>query len=198
VKRAYRAQHPRRQNRRATLYPPELGAPLSFLEWLEEDVNNTLENDNDENLSDDIVVLSRRPSPHATTYRSMWAFGYHLRVAPAEIHLKTCNSGIAATFRRLCRSGLANRNPVQADLEYVENVQEIVELSYQGLCMVILICSWVRAHYWGPNATVKKDKWGFTVANFSHLLPLDQSHLHFPCILNRSFFVTIVLSLGGR
>jgi hypothetical protein len=64
----------------------------------------------------------------------MWAYGNHLRVESVERHLKTLDSGIAATFRRPCRSGLRDPNPVVADLEYVGSLQEILELNYHGLC----------------------------------------------------------------
>ena len=52
----------------------------------------------------DVVSLSKLPSELATKYRSMWAFGNHLRVMSVEEHLKTSDSGIVATFRRPWRA----------------------------------------------------------------------------------------------
>ena len=31
--------------------------------------------------------------------------------------------------------------------------------------------SWMKANYKGPNATIKNDKWGFTVVNFQSMIP---------------------------
>jgi hypothetical protein len=57
-----------------------------------------------------------------------------------EAHLKTCDSGVAATFTRPCISGIRDRNPVVANIKYVGNLEEILELNYTGLPVTILAC----------------------------------------------------------
>lgn len=89
--------------------------------------------------SEDVINLLKLPSPHATEYRSMRAFGNHICVAPAVSHLRTCDSGVATTFHRPCRFGVGDANPILVDIEYVGHVEEIVELNYGGLCVVVLI-----------------------------------------------------------
>lgn len=44
-----------------------------------------------------------------------------------------------------------------ADVEYVGHVEEIVELNYSGFCVVVLMCSWVKAIYHSNQPTIKKD-----------------------------------------
>jgi hypothetical protein len=56
---------------------------------------------------------------------------------------------------------------VVADIEYVGNLQEIVELNYGGPCVIVLFCKFVKANYCGQYTTIKKDRWGFTLANFA-------------------------------
>ena len=70
----------------------------------------------------------------------MWAFGNHLRVRSVETQLSTCDSGVAVTFLRPCRSGMRDRNPVLARIEYVGNVEEILEVNYEGLFVTIFAC----------------------------------------------------------
>jgi hypothetical protein len=119
----------------------------------------------------------------------MWAFGNHIRVANVETHLKTCDSGDTATFRRPCRAGLRDPNPVVADVEYVDNVQEIVELNYSGLCVVVLMCSWIKANYTGQEAMVKMDKWGFILANFESIIPLGPESFVLPMHVDQVLYV---------
>ena len=135
---------------------------------------------NQEVVEADVVSLSKPPSDLATKYCSIWAFGNHLRVASAEIHLTTCDSGVAAIFRHLCRSGPRDRHLVLADVEYVGQVHEILELNYGGLCVIVLLCNWIKANYRGSSATMKKDKWGFNLVNFEHPLPFGPESFAFP------------------
>ena len=100
----------------------------------------------------------------------------------------TCDSGVAAIFRRPCRSGRRDPNPVDANLEYIGQILEIVELNYGRHCTVLLVCDWVKANYRGRNATVKKDEWGFTMANFNSLVPFGYESFAFPVHCDQVFF----------
>ena len=115
----------------------------------------------------------------------MWAFGQHLRVASAETQLTTCDSGVAAIFRRPCRAGSRDTHLVMADVEYIGQLQEIAEVNYGGLCVIVLLCKWIKANYRGHNATMKKDRWGFNLANFCNHSLLDRSLLHFQCMWSK-------------
>ena len=56
----------------------------------------------------------------------MYAYGYHYRVKSAEESItKTCDLGVAAVFRRPCRSGRRDENVVDANLEYIGQILEI-------------------------------------------------------------------------
>ena len=104
--------------------------------WLQEYVEEQVVL-NEVEVDADVISLSKPPSEYATKYRSMWSFGNHLRVAGVEHHLRTCDSGVAATFRQPWRSGTRNRHLILADVEYVGQLQEIVELNYGGLCVIV-------------------------------------------------------------
>ena len=135
-----------------------------------------------------VEATSKFPSMIAHKYRSMYCYGYHLRVKSAETGLKTCDSGIAGTFMRDCRSGVGDRNIVTAPVEYVGNLDEIIELDYGILTQVVLVASWVKANYRGQNATVKKDKWGFTLANFNRMIEFGQDSFALPSHVQQVFY----------
>jgi len=119
----------------------------------------------------------------------MYAYGYHYRVKSAEENVnRTCDLGVTASFQRPCRSGMQDQNPVNATLEYIGQILEILEVNYGGHCTVVLVCEWVKANYRGRNATVKKDEWGFTLANFTSLLPFGYESLAFPINCDQVFF----------
>lgn len=46
----------------------------------------------------------------------------------------------------------------------------------------------MKANYKGRNATVKKDEWGFTMANFRVLLPFGYESIAFPIHCQQVFF----------
>ena len=53
---------------------------------------------------------------------------------------------------------------------------------------VVFIGTWVQANYRGSNDTVKKDKWGFTLANFTRMIPFGQDSFAFPSQCQQVFF----------
>jgi len=111
---------------------------------------------------------------------------------------KTCDSGVVAVFRRPCRSGRGDQNPIDATLEYVGQLLEIVELNYGRHCIVVFICEWVKANYSGRNATVKKDEWGFTMANFNSLVPFGYESFAFPIHCDQIFFSDVEEDPGWK
>ena len=160
----WRARHGGRGASRHTNYPPELAELPKFYLWVQEVVQEEV--DVGVQVQDTLHAASKLPSKFATKFRSIYCHGYHLRVCSAKSHLKTCDSGVAATFTQTCRSGVGDTNHVQAAIEYVGHLEEILELGYGCFRQTVLVASWVQANYRGPNATVKKDRWGFTSCKF--------------------------------
>jgi hypothetical protein len=46
----------------------------------------------------------------------------------------------------------------------VKWVDEVLEINYSDHCVIVLLCSWVKAKVGGSNAIVKQDDYGFTLA----------------------------------
>ena len=90
---------------------------------------------------------------------------------------------------RPCRFGLRDRNLVLAALEYVGYLDEIVELEYGAVRQTVLIGTWVQANYRGQNATVKRDKWGFTIANVSRMVEFSVDSFAFPSQVQQVFYI---------
>jgi hypothetical protein len=69
--------------------------------------------------------------------------------------LTTLNNGVATTFEQECILGPNEQKPIIAKLEYVGWVEEILELNYGVLKIVMLLCNWVKANYSESSATMK-------------------------------------------
>jgi len=81
-----------------------------------------------------------------------------------------------------------DKNHVNVDVEYVEYVEEILELNYGTTCVIVLLCHWMRANYRGAGATMKRDEYGFTLVNFNHMLPISEDSFAFPIHIQHVFF----------
>lgn len=71
----------------------------------------------------------------------MYAYGNHIQVTNVKEHLTTYDSGIAVTFEQTCVSRPNDCKPVNAKLEYVGWVEEILELNYGILNIAVLLCN---------------------------------------------------------
>ena len=98
-------RYPRRVGRRSRPFLQNLPAPQTFIEWLHQTLRDQVAIAR-EVVHPDIVFLSQLPVWWSTAYRSMYAYGNHLRMANVESHLQSCNLGIAATFHCPCCSRL--------------------------------------------------------------------------------------------
>lgn len=83
---------------------------------------------------------------------------------------------------------MSHRNIVLAPIEYVGKLDKIIKLDYGEVKQVVLVASWVKANYRGANATVKKDRWGFTIANFTLMLEFGADSFVLPSHVEQVFF----------
>jgi hypothetical protein len=74
-------------------------------------------------------------------------------------------------------------------VEFVGNVEEILELDYRNHCVVKLLCKWVKAKYSEPTPTIIRDDLGFIVANFNNMLELGKDSFAFPIHCQQVFFL---------
>ena len=132
-------RHPHKNGRRGAPFPLGMEEISSFSEWLEQEVQNDLQQGMV--VPEDVEDSSKKPSLEARKFKSMYAYGYHFRVKSAEQSIKnTCDSRVVAIFCQPCRSGRIDQNVVNADLEYIGQIVDIIELDYGRHCIVLLVC----------------------------------------------------------
>ena len=162
-------EYRRKKQKARVVYPIEM-CDKDFHIWFPKAVIWAIE-DGDEEVPQDVKALMLPPSDIAKSYRSMYAFGNHIRVRSAKAQWTTTDSGVAATFRQLCHVGIKDRNLRAVELEYVGWVEEILSVDYGHFEVVVLYCNWVVANMKGDGASMKRDDYGFTTVNFERLIP---------------------------
>ncbi|KAM0920283.1 hypothetical protein ACQ4PT_007619 [Festuca glaucescens] len=86
----------------------------------------------------------------------------------------------ARRYRAFNSRGFRNANPVLRDVTYYGRVIDIVELNYSGQFSVVLFkCEWIDVF---SEEGIQKDKYGYTLVNFSHLMHKGDKIEHEPFI----------------
>jgi hypothetical protein len=186
----------RRKKRNGRIVYPENLQEEPFHSWFKSEVSRAKAAG--EEIDEDVLVLSLPPSSQATSYRSMYAFGNHIRVRSAEGTLTTCDCGVAATFSQNCRSSVRAKTMKAVNLEYVGWVEEILAVDYGRYELVVLYCNWVMANMVGHNATMKRDEYGFSLVNFDRLVPLSAESFAFPLHVEQVFFADDLNNHGWK
>lgn len=143
-------------------------------------------------VKENVIDTSRMPHPVARSYRAMYAYRNHFCVRITKEHLKRSDCGVAAMFWRLWRSLVGDANPIEAEVEYVGQLEEILEFRYWKHCRVIFVCNWIKANYAGDNATIIKDEWGFSLGAFNTRIHLSKESFTFPTQSNQNFYVNAI------
>jgi hypothetical protein len=73
------------------------------------------------------------------------------------------------------------------NLEYVGWVDEIISVDYGKFEVVVLYCTWAQANKRGARATMKCDKYGFTLFRFDRLIPYSADSFAFPLYVQQVF-----------
>ena len=149
---------------------------MAFSDWLEEIVRGM--GMRGEVVSADLGTLSRLPSPWVKHHNSMWAYGYHFRTEAEDGRNNVSfDAGVAAIISQTCQSSRADMNPVEADLQYVGILNDLLTVDYGHLKFNVLKCSWIKSDLQG-NPCIRRDIDGFwLVKHAARLNPAVEPYL---------------------
>ncbi|GKA92643.1 hypothetical protein Tco_0814568, partial [Tanacetum coccineum] len=127
-----------------------------FSEWFRKRVER-LEELSDPRVTQEIKWLARGPNNFVRRYSGYFVKGCRFHTKNHENSLKSQNSGVVVT--------LLDSSNTQEVVSYYGSLKEVVKLNYSGKIRVVLFkCDWVDV-----NKGCKRDKFGITLVNFSHL-----------------------------
>jgi hypothetical protein len=118
----------------------------------------------------------------------MYTYGNHIHLKSVKTNLVIVHFRIVPTFITMCKSNGQVNNPIKVELEYIEWFEEILELDYGATCVIVLFCNWVKANYKMVRTTMKQYEYGFTLMNFTQILPFSKDFFAFPIHLEQVFF----------
>ncbi len=157
-----------------------------FPVWIRTAISNAIKDG--EEIDKDTLRMSMAPTLARRPYHLIYALRNHIKVWSVEEHLKTVESCVVATFEHDCISRPNDQILVPAKLKYVRWVEEILELNYGILKIVVLLCNWVKVNYRRNSVTMKKNEYDLKLVNFAPLIPiLDQFSIS-PLHVKQVFF----------
>ncbi|XP_039140514.1 uncharacterized protein LOC120277730 [Dioscorea cayenensis subsp. rotundata] len=156
----------KRRNRSPRLSPYEIQKLQSetFHDWFHDHVAQ-LEQQGNANITDELRLLARGPMDTTRRYTGYIVNGFRFHTKARERWLKTQNSGVVVTSKMMSYASSRDARPIEGEINYYGVLTDIIQLNYSGRFKVVLFkCDWID-----PNRGLKKDKFGFTIVNFSHL-----------------------------
>ncbi|XP_048426453.1 uncharacterized protein LOC125470830 [Pyrus x bretschneideri] len=163
------------RGRRTTIYDAERKALDSFPQWCRDNVHIIGANDEGV-IKDDICALAVGPMQWVNRYTAYIMNGNRFKVASADRHAQTQNSGVFLASEVSSFATTVDRNPRYGDVDYYGVVTDIIGLDYHNGWKVILFdCDWFEVK--SKRFRTKKDEFGFTLVNCEHHLPSDDSFI---------------------
>ncbi|KAG0595825.1 hypothetical protein M758_UG201200 [Ceratodon purpureus] len=159
----------------------------AFSDWLEDRVRQM--GVDGERPSEDLVTMSRLPSPIVEHFISMWSYGYHFRTeGDGGPNYVSFDSGVAAIITQECQSSKADWNLVEADLLYVGIISDILRVDYGHVKLNVLKCSWIKPHLEGAR-TIRQDVDGFWTVKYAARQPAGVEPYITPSNARQVYFV---------
>ena len=146
-----------------------------FAQWLNRHVRSL--RDEGFPIGPELLGLHCPPSPHALSYKGMWAYGCHFRTASEAMEsYVSFDCGIAAVTE-------------DASTLDVGMLQDILLITYGKLNYVLMKGDWIKPRDQG-QAAIKKDRLGFwSVLYQSRGSPGIENPFVFPSRVSQVFFI---------
>lgn len=109
----------------------------------------------------------------------------------------TFDSGIALIAEQGSRTSTTDTNIQEAVLSYVGVLREIIQVMYDQTPVILFRGSWVPPQENG-NASIKRDKYGFWLANFNRRQRASEQPYVFPHQVRQVFFSEDVVDAGWK
>ncbi|TYK13524.1 transposase [Cucumis melo var. makuwa] len=135
------------------------------LDKLEEDivVSTELEVGNSR-VSDNLRWIAHGPHPFVITYSGYAINGCHYHTKSSERDRSVQNNEVSLVARTMQVSSSKDKNPIIGDMSFYGVIQEIWELNYNTLNVLVFKCDWVQ-----NSGGVRIDELGYTLVDLNRV-----------------------------
>lgn len=162
-------------------YPPELATDVpAFPAWLQAYVRNAV--DTSAEIDEDLVSIANPPLRLALRFSRMWAYGNHYRTDNEQQSRRhsTYDSAIATIFTETVRGGGVDNAVVEATLQYVGILKEILMVTFGALKVTVMRASWMNMDNGDSAPNTIRDECGFFLVKHDRRLPALEAPYVFP------------------
>ncbi|XP_039134228.1 uncharacterized protein LOC120271620 [Dioscorea cayenensis subsp. rotundata] len=164
------------RNRRSNARDIDLQFTKNFHEWLAETVSRG------RIVNDEIRILAQGPNKIIKRYKGFIINGFRFHTKSRERLRRTQNSGCIVTSSTMSYASASDGNPLEGKLDYYGVLNDIIELDYFNKYKIVLFrCDWADI---STSRGIKKDKFGFTMVNFSRLIHTGENILDEPFVFS--------------
>ncbi|XP_039119539.1 uncharacterized protein LOC120255833 [Dioscorea cayenensis subsp. rotundata] len=148
----------------------------TFHEWLGETVSHG------KNVSEEIKFLAQGPNRIVKRYKGLVINGFRFHTKSRERFRRTQNSGCLVTSSTMSYASARDANPLEGNVDYYGVLNDIIELDYFNKFKVVLFrCDWADVN---NSRGLKKDRYGFTIVNFSRTIHTGKHILDEPYVFS--------------
>ncbi|VVB03953.1 unnamed protein product [Arabis nemorensis] len=166
-----------RRRKRGTIRDLDRHVHLHFGHWLKQKVEKNEIN----GVSVDTRCLAQGPSDKVLKFSAYNINGFKFRTIEREQDLSTQNNAVFVSSETISYASSRDLNPRVGDVSYYGKLTEILELNYYDSFRVVLFkCKWFNTR---DARGYKKDDFGHTMVNFTHLIHTGNGEEDEPYIL---------------
>ena len=88
------------------------------------------------------------------TFNALWSHGQHFQVEKIDKKRLTFDCGVMASFSQDSRASARDLNLINAELDYIGNIINILKVNFRIFHFFILDVQWFKVVCRGPQATM--------------------------------------------
>ncbi|XP_039119143.1 uncharacterized protein LOC120255377 [Dioscorea cayenensis subsp. rotundata] len=164
------------RGRRSTARDVDLQFTKTFHGWLEEVVSRGRD------VTEEVRFLAQGPNRIVKRYKGYIINGFCFHTKSRERLRRTQNSGCLVNSSTMSYASASDANPIQGNVDYYGILNDIIELDYfQKFKVVLFRCDWADVT---NSRGIKKDKYGFSMVNFSRLIHTGAHVIYEPYVFS--------------
>jgi len=109
----------------------------------------------------------------ALSFLAMWAYGQHFRIEKKDKNRMIFDYGVMVDFDQASHASTKDTNLIEGKIQYVGQIQEILQLNFRSFKCVVFKCKWFEGHV-NRRIILHDIPSGYYAINSTQYLPQDK------------------------